>query len=151
MFHAVNDVVIRTPGTMMGINVELDGVGLPTYWADGLLVSTSVGSTAYSLSAGGPIVVPSSDVLIVSPICPHNLNVRPLVVPKTSCVRISCSSRNKYIFLSADNITVPINPLSIVDISPASYSLQRLRCPNSSFIGALTSKLHWGEDSRNER
>ena len=80
--YALNEITVHRAGpAMLGVDVSIDGSSLPTYWADGLLVATSSGSTAYSLSAGGPIVMPESKVLIVAPISPHNLNVRPLVVP----------------------------------------------------------------------
>ena len=83
--YAVNEVSIHRIGVgVLGIEVSINGETLPTYWADGLLVATSSGSTAYSLSVGGPICMPDTKVLIIAPICPHNLNVRPLVVPDTS-------------------------------------------------------------------
>ncbi|MCQ2184341.1 MAG: NAD(+)/NADH kinase [Bacteroidales bacterium] len=149
-FHAFNDIYItRGSGPMMGVDVTIDDVTLPTYWADGLLVATSAGSTAYSLSVGGPIVMPGSDVLIISPISPHNLNVRPLVVPSSSSISLRCRSRADEVILSADNSSMTIPGDSRIDISLARFSLKRVRPSGSNFIGALVGKLHWGEDSRN--
>lgn len=150
LYHAVNDIVLRTQGNMMSINIEIDGIALPTYWADGLVVSTSAGSTAYSLSAGGPIVLPDSKVLIITPVCPHNLNVRPLIVPRAAKISVTCNAREPFIGFHADNLSCGIKTGTKIDISLAPYSLRRICLDGSNFIGALVSKLHWGEDSRNE-
>lgn len=149
-YIAFNDIYVnRGVGPMMGIDVSLDDVALPTYWADGLLVATSAGSTAYSLSVGGPIVVPGSDVLIISPISPHNLNVRPLVVPSSARISLRCHSRAEKVTLAADSTSEYVPGDSRIDIELAHFSLKRVRPSGSSFIGALVGKLHWGEDSRN--
>ena len=136
---------------MLGVDVDLDGVKLPTYWADGLVVSTSSGSTAYSLSVGGPIVLPESKVLIISPIAPHNLNIRPLVVPNTSVLTLRMQSRDGKFAVTADNRTVEVSEDVVLTISVAQFSLRRVRLNRSNFITALTEKLHWGEDVRNIR
>lgn len=136
---------------MLGVDVALDGVLLPTYWADGLLVATSSGSTAYSLSVGGPIVVPESKVLIIAPIASHNLNVRPLVVPDTSEIRLGMRSRDEKVMLTMDNRTVEIPAGMTIGVSMARFSLNRVRLDGSHFINALTDKLFWGEDIRNSR
>lgn len=150
-FYALNEISVHRFGAaMLGVDLELDGVSLPTYWADGLLVATSSGSTAYSLSAGGPIVVPESKVLIITPIAPHNLNIRPIIVPNTSKINLKFSSRDTQIIFTADNRTVNLSASANVDIQLAQFSLKRLRLNNSNFINALTSKLHWGEDIRNK-
>ena len=148
--HALNEVTVHRSGpAVLGVDVCLDGKNLPTYWADGLIVSTSSGSTAYSLSVGGPIVLPQSKVLIVSPIAPHNLNIRPLVVPDTSELVLRMQSRDgKYIF-TADNITRELPEGAEIKVSLAQFSLRRVRLNKSDFINALTEKLFWGEDVRN--
>ena len=133
----------------LGVDVTIDGSPLPAYWADGLLVATSSGSTAYSLSVGGPIVLPESRVLIISPIAPHNLNVRPLIVPDTAEVRISLRSRDEKVLFTADNRSMEIDPDVKLVLSMARFSLKRVRLNGSNFINALTSKLFWGEDIRN--
>lgn len=148
--YALNEITIHRNGAaMLGINVSIDGNALPTYWADGLLVATSSGSTAYSLSAGGPICTPDSKVLIISPIAPHNLNVRPLVVPETTAIHISLVSRDDSAVFTTDNRTMEISADTRMDVSMAQFSLKRIRLRKSSFVKALVSKLFWGEDIRN--
>lgn len=148
--YALNEVTVhRCGGAVLGINVSIDGNALPTYWADGLLVATSSGSTAYSLSAGGPICTPDAKVLIVVPIAPHNLNVRPLVVPEDTDIVISVETRDDKAELSMDNRNLQIDPSWKIHVSLAQFSLKRIRLSGSSFVKALTSKLFWGEDIRN--
>ena len=148
--YALNEFTVHRSGAaMLGVEVSVDGVQLPVYWADGLIVSTSSGSTAYSLSAGGPIVLPESRVLIISPIAPHNLNVRPLVVPDTAEVRLKMHSRDENVIFTADNRTASISSDSQIAIRVAQFSLERVRLNRSNFIDALTEKLFWGEDVRN--
>jgi NAD+ kinase len=148
--YALNEMSVRRSGAaMLGVDVEIDGVKLPTYWSDGLVVSTSSGSTAYSLSVGGPIVLPESKVLIVSPIAPHNLNVRPLVIPDSSVISLRMQSRDGRYEFSADNRTCEVNDEVHIVISVAQFSLKRVRLNKSNFIDALTEKLFWGEDVRN--
>ena len=150
--YAVNEVSLhRIGGAVLGINVSIDGETLPTYWADGLLVATSSGSTAYSLSVGGPICMPDTKVLIIAPISPHNLNVRPLVVPDTAKISITLESRDDKVSMSMDNRTVEIEPDWTVRIAMAQFSLKRIRLAKSNFVKALTVKLFWGEDLRNSQ
>lgn len=148
--YALNEITVhRSAAAMLGVNVSIDGTPLPTYWADGLVVATSSGSTAYSLSVGGPIVLPDSKVLIVSPIAPHNLNVRPLVVPYRSEIALSFVSRDEKVILTMDNRNFLIPASSHLSVSLAQFSLNRVRLDGSDFIKALTTKLFWGEDIRN--
>ena len=148
--YALNEVaVFRKDAAMLGIDVELDGRVLPTYWADGLLVATSSGSTAYSLSVGGPICMPDSRVLIVSPICPHNLNVRPLIVPEETDIKISLQARTGDALFSLDNTTCTIPAGSKICVRSADVRLKRIRMEKSDFINALRSRLLWGQDVRN--
>ena len=149
---ALNEFTVHRNGAaMLGVEVTIDGVRLPTYWSDGLIVSTSSGSTAYSLSAGGPIVLPESRVLIVTPIAPHNLNVRPLVVPDDAEITLKMHSRDENIIFTADNRTSLISVETEITIRVAQFSLKRVRLNRSNFIDALTEKLFWGEDIRNIR
>ena len=148
--YTLNEIsVLRRGAAILGIDVSIDGTPLPTYWADGLLVSTSSGSTAYSLSVGGPICVPDSKVLIIAPIAPHNLNVRPLVVPDTTRISISMRSRDEKVTMSMDNRNVRLSSDASLEVKVAQFSLKRVRLEKSSFIKALTTKLFWGEDIRN--
>lgn len=148
--YALNEVTVHRSGaSVLGINVTVDGDELPTYWADGLIVATSSGSTAYSLSAGGPICSPASKVLIIEPISPHNLNVRPLVVPETAVIDISVKSRDDSVICTMDNRTMSLPAAASLRVSMAQFSLKRIRLSRSSFVKALVSKLFWGEDIRN--
>lgn len=148
--YALNEVTVHRSGAaVLGISVCVDGEELPTYWADGLIVATSSGSTAYSLSAGGPICTPDSKVLIIAPIAPHNLNVRPLVVPETAEIEISIRSRDASAIFTMDNRTMTIGISARIRVSMAQFSLKRIRLRNSNFVKALMSKLFWGEDIRN--
>ena len=148
--YTLNEIsVLRGGASILGIDVCLDVNPLPTYWADGLLVSTSSGSTAYSLSVGGPICVPESKVIIIAPVAPHNLNVRPLVVPDSTVVTISMRSRDKVVAMSMDNRNVRLSSDARLEVKVAQFSLKRVRLEKSSFIKALTTKLFWGEDIRN--
>lgn len=150
--YALNEMTVHRAGAaMLGVDVALDGVWLPTYWADGLLVATSSGSTAYSLSVGGPIVVPESKVLIVAPIASHNLNVRPLVVPDSTSIRIRLKSRDSMVRMTLDNRTAEITRDTAIELKLADFSLRRAKINGSSFINALTDKLYWGEDIRNSK
>ena len=134
---------------MLGVDVDIDGVSLPTYWADGLILSTSSGSTAYSLSAGGPIVLPDARVLTLTPIAPHNLNIRPLVVPDSATVRFRVHSRDAKVVFTADNRSLEVSDGAEMEMRVAQFSLKRVRLNCSDFINALTEKLFWGEDVRN--
>ena len=148
--YSLNEVAIHRKGaSVLGIRVAVNGETLPTYWADGLIVSTSSGSTAYSLSAGGPICMPDTKVLIITPIAPHNLNVRPLVLPETAKVDISFESRDGIAIMATDNRTVEIEQDWTIHVEMAQFSLKRIRLAESGFVRALTSRLFWGEDMRN--
>lgn len=148
--YALNELAIHRIGAaMLGIEVSVDGAPLPTYWADGILVATSSGSTAYSLSVGGPIVFPGSRVLIISPIAPHNLNVRPIVLPDTSRISLKLHSRDSMVSLSLDNRQLAVPGSISVDVSLAGFTFNIVRISGGGFIKALTGKLFWGYDLRN--
>ena len=147
---ALNEMSIsRVSPSMLGVDVEVDGQALPTYWADGLLVATSSGSTAYSLSVGGPICLPETRVFIVAPISPHNLNVRPLIVPGTSRIRISLRSRSESAVLTMDNRNYTVPAGTRIEVCAAPMQLRRVRLGQSNFINALRTRLLWGQDVRN--
>ena len=147
---ALNEICVMREGpAMLGVDVEVDSRPLPTYWADGLLVATSSGSTAYSLSAGGPICLPESKVLIISPIAPHNLNVRPLVVPDSADIRISFRSRDNQVRLTADNRNYVVPSTASLAVHAVPDALERVVLGGSNFIEALEARLMWGGDIRN--
>lgn len=148
--YAFNEFTVHRSGVaMLGIDVDIDGISLPTYWADGLIISTSSGSTAYSLSVGGPIVLPNSRVLILTPIAPHNLNIRPLIVPDNANISFRVHSRDPKAIFTADTRTLEISDGAFIRMNMAQFSLKRVRLGSSNFINALTEKLFWGEDVRN--
>ncbi|MFA6334359.1 MAG: NAD(+)/NADH kinase [Bacteroidales bacterium] len=148
--YAINEVTVqRKDPSMLSVIVKVNGSVLPTYWSDGLVLASPTGSTAYSLSIGGPIVLPTSKILIIAPIAPHNLNVRPLVVPDDTEIEITVSSRWKEAILSLDNRSVVISSGDSFKISKAEFELNYISLPSSSFIGALKEKLRWGADKRN--
>ena len=149
---AFNEFTVhRTSSAILGVDVSVNGTPLPTYWADGLILSTSAGSTAYSLSVGGPIVMPGAKALIITPIASHNLNIRPLIVPDDAVVSFKVHSRDGKAIFTADNRSVEIPDGASVTMSMAQFSLKRVRLNSSNFINALTEKLFWGEDIRNNR
>ena len=148
--YSVNEVSVHRSGSsVLGIHVSINGEELPTYWADGLIVATSSGSTAYSLSVGGPICMPDTKVLILAPIAPHNLKVRPLVLPETAKIDIMIECRDGSATMSTDNKSVEIEPGWTIHVEMAQFSLKRIRLAETGFVKALTSRLFWGEDIRN--
>ena len=147
--NALNEITLqRKSPVMLEISVSVDGKPLPIYYADGILIGSASGSTAYSLSVGGPIVTPDSKVLIIAPIAPHNLNVRPIIVPDTSVIEISYDTRGDDAFLTADNRFYAFPKGEKITISKSSTPLNSISI-NNSFIEALNQKLLWGEDKRN--
>lgn len=148
--YAFNEVVLSRKGTeTIGVDLSVNGVSLPTYWADGLLIATTSGSTAYNLGVGGPICMPGSGVFVVSPIAPHNLGVRPLVIPDSSSVRMTLRSRHGGAIFSCDNRSVEVPDGFSVDVCLAERSLKCVVAGGAGFIDALRSRLFWGMDVRN--
>ena len=149
--YAVNEAGLhRTDAETLGIDATIDGMPLPTYWADGLLVSTSSGSTAYSLSAGGPICMPAASVLLLTPVAPHNLNLRPVVVPSSSVVTLKAHSRSGEAVLTVDNRNYRLPDDVEVEVRQAPFKLKKVCLDGDSFIDALRSRLFWGQDVRNQ-
>lgn len=147
---ALNEMTVHRAGAaMLGVDVTMRDTLLPTYWADGLMVSTASGSTAYNLSAGGPICTPDTKVLLITPIAPHNLNVRPLIVPDSTPLTISMHTRETVAALSVDNLNYTIPSSATVRVSLAPLRLRIVRMGKSEFINALRSRLLWGADVRN--
>ena len=148
--YALNEVGIqRQKPAMIGVQVKLDNELLPTYWSDGLLVATPTGSTAYSMSVGGPIVMPEAKNLIIAPIAPHNLNVRPLIIHDTATLEITVFARKGNIFLTIDNQEVEIPSGFQFSVQKAPFLLRFIRLNNNSFFTSLQEKLAWGIDKRN--
>ena len=147
---ALNDVrIYKTSGSLITIHVKINQEFLSAYWADGLLLSTPTGSTAYNLSVGGPIVVPESNTFVLSPIAPHNLTVRPIVLPDSAVLQLSVDTRDSQFQLALDSRTIDLDVDATVTIRKAGYSLKMIRIENISFYSTLRNKLMWGADRRN--
>jgi len=147
---ALNEVrLYKSSGSLITIHVKVNEEFLSAYWADGLLLSTPTGSTAYNLSVGGPIVVPESNSFVLSPIAPHNLTVRPLVLPDSAVLQMSVDTRDSEFQLAIDSRTVDLNVESVVTVRRADYALKMIRIENISFYSTLRNKLMWGADRRN--
>jgi len=127
----------------------LGGEFLNTYWADGLIISTPTGSTAYSLSVGGPLLVPGSHDFIISPIAPHNMNVRPLIYPDNMELKLKMEGRSGHVLVSLDSRSIVASTDIELTIKKAPYKVKTLRLKDHSFYNTLRSKLMWGADKRN--
>ncbi len=148
--YALNEISVqRTSPYMLGVEIKINGGVIPTFWADGFLVSTPTGSTAYSLSVGGPIVAPGSNVFIIAPIAPHNLNIRPIVISDDSHIEINLISKSSNVVLSVDNRSVMIDSSEKMMLSKGDYSVNCIQFSDFGFFAALNEKLLWGEDKRN--
>ncbi len=147
---ALNEVrIYKNSGSLITIHVKVNEEFLSAYWADGLLLSTPTGSTAYNLSVGGPIVVPESNSFVLSPIAPHNLTVRPLVLPDSAVLQFSVDTRDPEFQLALDSRTIDLDAETTVTVSKADYTLKMIRIENISFYSTLRNKLMWGADKRN--
>ncbi len=147
---ALNEVrLYKSSGSLITIHVKINDEFLSAYWADGLLLSTPTGSTAYNLSVGGPIVVPESNSFVLSPIAPHNLTVRPLVLPDSAVLQLSVDTRDSGFQMALDSRTVDLDVDTTVTIRKADFTLKMIRIENISFYSTLRNKLMWGADKRN--
>lgn len=148
---AVNDVTIRTTDTdtINAVTVWADGQQVNTYWGDGLIIATPTGSTAYSMSCGGPILHPQSEVLVLTPIASHSLNVRPLVIPSTVPLTIEVSSRNGQYSLCLDTQRVVVDDKVTLHLRKEDFHIQTVLFQNSDFYDVIREKLLWGIDKRN--
>lgn len=148
---ALNDVVFRRTdsASMLSFTVEIDGQFLNTYWADGLIISTATGSTAYSMSCGGPILAPNASAFIITPIASHNLTVRPLVISNQSVVKISVSGRSCHYSLSVDSAIYNIQTNESIVLSKADQGIRAVMLNDHSFYNTIREKLSWGVDKRN--
>jgi NAD+ kinase len=147
---ALNEVSIskRDSASMVAVHVHLDNDFLNTYWADGLIVATPTGSTAYSLSCGGPILHPTSDALVINPISPHNLNVRPFVIPDHFTIRLQLEARSDKCLLNLDARSVAVAGDATVTIRRAPFSVKLVQLEGQDFLDTLRTKLNWGLDHR---
>ena len=150
---ALNEISVSRKNTtsLITIDTKLDNQYLNTYWADGLIISTPTGSTGYSLSCGGPIIMPDSKNFVLTPIAPHNLNARPLVISDEKKIEISINGRESEYFVSADSKIFSVSIDSKLNISKAPYVLKMIEFEEDSYINTLREKLMWGKDRRTEQ
>ncbi len=148
---ALNEVAIlnRERNSMVTIHAYVNDLFMSTYWADGLIVATPTGSTAYSLSCGGPIVMPGSDNVVLTPIAPHNLNVRPFVISNTSKVTLRAEGRSTEFQLTIDSRSYVINSETILELTCASFRLNLVALKGQNFFNTIRNKMGWGLDKRN--
>ncbi|MES2620044.1 MAG: NAD kinase [Bacteroidota bacterium] len=148
---ALNDMTIqrRDQSSMITVNAYLNGELLNTYWADGVIISTPTGSTGYSLSCGGPILYPASGNFVITPVAPHNLNVRPMVVNDDSILSFEITGRGDSFLCTLDARYKAIDSSFQLAIKKANYHAHLVRLTDQSFLTALKTKLNWGSDHRN--
>lgn len=148
---ALNEVTVSRKDTTSMITVEtyLNDEFLTSYWADGLIISTPTGSTGYSLSCGGPVIVPTAKSLVLTPIAPHNLNARPLVIPDETVIRLKVSGREENHLVSLDSRIASIENGREIRIKKAGFTIKMIEYTSESFLKTLRNKLLWGEDKRN--
>jgi len=148
---ALNEITVsrKNTTTMITIDTFIDEEYLNTYWADGLIVATPTGSTGYSLSCNGPIITPDVQAFAITPIAPHNLSIRPLIIKDDTSIRLEVTSREEDFLLSMDSKVVSIQTGTPIFVSKASFSLHMIHLDNQSFLKTLREKLLWGKDTRN--
>jgi len=148
---ALNELAIhkKDSASMISVEVHVGNEYLNNYWADGLIISTPTGSTGYSLSCGGPIVSPETPVLIITPIAPHNLNVRPIIIQDNLEIRVRVNDRNYTHLLTLDSRSEQIEQAAEIIIRKAPFTVQTIQFNNFSFFDTIRDKLLWGLDKRN--
>ncbi|MBB2147208.1 NAD kinase [Pedobacter sp. LMG 31464] len=148
---ALNDMTIhrRDNSAMMIIHAFMNGEFINSYWADGLIIATPTGSTAYSLSCGGPIILPNAQNFVITPVAPHNLNVRPLIIPDDVELTFEIEARSTKFLLSCDSRTETVDRSVKITINKAKFNINLIRLNNESYLTTLRNKLLWGIDTRN--
>lgn len=148
---AMNEITVSRKDTASMITIEtyLNGEYLNSYWADGLIIATPTGSTGYSMSCGGPILIPEVKSLVITPIAPHNLNARPLVIPDETEIRLKVSGREENYLVSLDSRIASVKNESVLIINKTPFKINMVEIPEETFLKTLRNKLLWGEDKRN--
>ncbi|MBI4930678.1 MAG: NAD kinase [Bacteroidetes bacterium] len=148
---ALNEISVQKTdsSSMVTIHASLNGKFLNSYWADGLIVATPTGSTAYSLSCGGPIIMPDSDNFIITPVAPHNLNVRPVIISSNDVIELEVEGRIPNFLLSLDSRSENIQSFGKLKIKKADFYFSIVKLDNHDFLSTLRNKLMWGADRRN--
>lgn len=148
---ALNEVAVSRKDTtsMITVATYLNDEYLTSYWADGLIIATPTGSTGYSLSCGGPVMTPDSTGFVITPIAPHNLNARPLVIPDDTEIKLKVSGREKNYLVSLDSRLAILPEETVITIKKSSFAMRMVELRTESFLKTLRNKLLWGEDKRN--
>ncbi len=148
---ALNEIAVSRKNTTSMITVEtlLDGQYLTSYWSDGLIVSTPTGSTGYSLSCGGPVITPGANSFVLTPIAPHNLSARPLIIPDSTEIQLTVSGREEQHLVSLDSRIATLDNGTIIKIKKADFKIKMIDLLDESFLKTLRKKMLWGEDKRN--
>ena len=148
---AMNEISVSRKDTTSMITIEtyLDGEFLNSYWADGLIIATPTGSTGYSMSCGGPILTPDVKSLVITPIAPHNLNARPLVITDDTEIKLKISGREDQYLVSLDSRIASVKNESILTIKKTPFKINMVEIQEETFLKTLRNKLLWGEDKRN--
>lgn len=149
---ALNEITIARKNTtsMIGVETFLDGEYLTNYWSDGLIIATPTGSTGYSLSCNGPVVSPNSENFVITPIAPHNLSARPMVIPDHTTIDLNVNSRELDYHVSLDSRITSVPRKTKIRIIKSPFTIKSIIPSNQSFLTTLRTKLLWGEDTRNE-
>ena len=149
---ALNEITVTRKNTasMITVDTELNGDYLCSYWADGLIIATPTGSTGYSLSCAGPVILPTAKNFVLTPIAPHNLSARPVIIPEDAEVKLSISGREKKFLMSLDSHIKSISNKQSIIVRKAPFVVKMIRLEGDSFIKTLRTKLLWGEDKRNK-
>jgi NAD+ kinase len=149
--YAFNELSInkKENSSLVVVHVWVNDQPLHSYWADGLIVATPTGSTAYSLSCGGPILTPDSSSFVITPIAPHNLSVRPVVIPDSSLIRIRVDSRDHQALVGMDSQSAVITPDIELVVGKADFEINLVQRQNENFFSTMRTKLNWGSDIRN--
>ncbi len=149
--YGLNEFAIHKTesSSMISILVYLNGEYLNSYWADGLIIATPTGSTAYSLSCGGPIVFPTTKSFVLTPVAPHNLNARPMVIPDDTVLSFDIESRSEYFLCSLDSDYQRVDKSCQLAVRKADFTFNLVRMPESHYLKTLRQKIKWGEDLRN--
>lgn len=148
---ALNDITVfkSDSSAMITVRAKLNGELLNDYWADGLIIATPTGSTAYSLSCGGPIIMPGSNNFVITPMSPHNLNVRPVVISSDSVLELEIESRSERYVLTCDSRTKSLDTSVKLIIQKADFEINLVRLRGEEYFETLRNKLLWGLDARN--
>jgi NAD+ kinase len=148
---ALNEITVSRKDTTSMITIEtyINNEYLNSYWADGLIISTPTGSTGYSLSCGGPVIMPTSNCFVITPIAPHNLTARPLIIPDDSELTLKIKGREEQYLVSLDSRITSVSNETTLTIKKSDFHISIIEFPEEGFLRTIRKKLLWGEDKRN--